>query len=375
MGSYSDTCVVILAAGHAIRLRPLSNRVPKPMIDIQGTPIITKIINNFIELGCEQFCVLIGYKEDIIKEEISHIKKIKVDFVEQKEPNGMADALLLCLDYLKSKYKNLVKKIFVTAADIVFSKQELSKMYELLKNTKADAVLSLMKSKDEKIAEGHGNVKISPKSDLSKEFDAQIGLEITDIIEKPKKEQILSDYYSLPLYLFSDKIHEYLKAVKKSVRGEKELQDAIKILIKNNDKIVGINVIKSIVTIENVGKYHLTFLKDIIKMNNRFFANSSIDGYDGDYPTFIEPITLKLNVRIGDTALLGPNVIVNKNCEIGAFTELANTILYEGVIVGKHCKLNWCIVDKNVKLSESFQANNCFISKNDKNEIEITNFQ
>ncbi len=373
MGNYSDTCVIILAAGHATRLRPLSYKVPKPLIDIQGTPLITKIINNFMELGFEQFCVLIGYKEESIKEELSRLKKIKVDFVEQKEPNGMADALLLCLDYLIVKYKNTVKKIFVSAADVVFSTQELSKMNDLFKNSKADAVLSLMKSKDEKVAEGHGNVKISTESDLAKEYDTQIGLKIIDVIEKPKKEQILSEYYSLPLYLFNTKIQNCLKNVKKSVRGEKELQDAIRILIKNGDKVVGINIIKSLVTIENVGKYHLTFLKDIIKMNNRFFANSNTDGYSSDY-TLIEPFNIKPGVKIGDTALLGPNIIINKNCEIGVFSELANSILYEGASIGKYCKLNWCIVDKGVKLSDNFQAKNCFIAKNDKAELEITNF-
>ncbi|MFX0005087.1 MAG: hypothetical protein ACFFAV_00005, partial [Candidatus Hermodarchaeota archaeon] len=36
-------------------------------------------------------------------------------------------------------------------------------------------------------------------------------------------------------------------------------------------------------------------------------THSKIDTYIGDYPTFIEPVYLEDNVKIGDDVLLGPN--------------------------------------------------------------------
>lgn len=373
MSTISDTYVIILAAGYATRLKPLSNRIPKPLIEVQGTPIITRIISSFKDAGFKKFCVLIGYKEEVIKKEVSKIHDIEVDFVEQKEISGMADAVLLCLTYLKEKIKSRIVSVFVTAADIIFSKKELNDIFSLFKNAKADIVLSLMKSIDIKIAEGHGNVKISEDSNLSKDSDIKQGLKITDIIEKPKKEQILSEYYSLPLYLFNQKIISYLGQVKKSERGERELQDAIKLAITSGDSVRGINIINSLINHENVGKYHLTYLKDILKMNARFLSGLKVDGYIGDYPTFLEPVFLKPGVEIGDTVLIGPNVVIDKGCKIGNFAEISNAVLYQNCVIGKKVKLTRCIVDENINLPENFQANECFITKNEKNNLDLIN--
>ena len=101
----SKTYVIILAAGNATRLRPLSNRVPKPLIDIFGKPIVIRIIESFKKAGFSDFCVLFGYKGELIKQEISKIEDINVEFIEQKELIGMADAILLCTTFLNSKYK------------------------------------------------------------------------------------------------------------------------------------------------------------------------------------------------------------------------------------------------------------------------------
>ena len=131
-------------------------------------------------------------------------------------------------------------------------------------------ILSILKSNDINIARGHGNVKTAESSDLAMDSDYNQGIQIIDIIEKPKVHQILSDYYSMPLYLVNQKIIKYLKKVRVSERGEKEFQDAIKNAIAQGENIRGIRIIKNLITISNIGKFHLTNLEDIIKMNNRF---------------------------------------------------------------------------------------------------------
>ncbi|HDZ17970.1 MAG TPA: nucleotidyl transferase, partial [archaeon] len=42
-----ETYVIILAAGYAKRLMPLSKRIPKPLLDINGKTLIFRIISNF----------------------------------------------------------------------------------------------------------------------------------------------------------------------------------------------------------------------------------------------------------------------------------------------------------------------------------------
>jgi len=269
MPSSINTYVIILAAGKATRLRPLTNTIPKPLIKINGIPIISRIIHTFKEAGFINFIILVGYKQQAIKTELLKIQDIELEFIKQPNLLGMADGLLLCLNQFNEKKQNLFN-FFITAADVVFSKQKINQMFSLYKNANADIILGLMKSKDKRIASGHGNVKISKDSKLIRDSDIKHGLKIVDIVEKPEENQILSEYYSLPFYIFNQKIISYLEKVDFSLRGEKEMQDSIKASIQKGDIVRGINIIDHDITIENIGSYHLTFMEDIIKMDKRF---------------------------------------------------------------------------------------------------------
>jgi len=345
-----STYIIILAAGKATRLKPLSYKVPKPLIEIGGKTLISRIISTFDEAGFKKFVILIGYKGDYIRKEVQNKENLEIDFVYQSVQKGMADGLELALKYLLEKEKAF-ENFFLSAADVVFSKNEIIQMYKLFKNSSADMVLSLMKSNDLNIAKGHANVKISKSSHTINDTDIKHGLKINDIIEKPGVSQILSNYYSLPLYLFNKKILSYLGDIPLSSRREKELQDAIKNSIKNQENVRGINIVKENITEENVGSYHLTNLKDIIKMNLRF----------------ISPET-KLKSKAFS------NVIIGKNCKIGYKSKLSNTVLFDNVIIGEWSSLNWCIVDENIELSEKFKESNSFITKNEDNELDIIKF-
>ena len=261
--------VIILAAGKATRLRPLSNQIPKPLININGIPMITRIVSNFKQAGFSKFIVLVGYKQELIRAELLKVQDIELQFIEQVSQVGSADALLLSLDKF-SNIKSSVLSFFVTAADIIFFKKEIDLMYSLYRNSNADIILSLMKSKDKDIARGHGNVKVLEDSDLTQDSNSKRGLDIVDIIEKPRIDQILSNYYSLPLYIFNQSIIKNLTDVDISTRGEKEIQEAIKKSILNGYRVKGIKIIDPDVTNENAGRYHITYLSDIEKMNERF---------------------------------------------------------------------------------------------------------
>ena len=269
MQNTNNAYVVILAAGKATRLQPFSSQIPKPLIKVNGISIITRIISNFKQAGFNKFIALVGYKQALVRAELLKIQDIELQIIEQVKQVGSADALSLCLDQFRD-VKSPRLTFFVTAADIIFFKKEINLMFCLYLNSKADIILSLMKSKDKDIARGHGNVKILKNSDLSKDSNVNSGLDILDIIEKPKIEQILSDYYSLPFYIFNQSIIKNLTDINISIRGEKEIQDAIKKSIINGSRVKGIKIINHDVTSDYIGSYHITYLADIEKMNKRF---------------------------------------------------------------------------------------------------------
>jgi NDP-sugar pyrophosphorylase family protein len=375
MHSKRNFYVIILAAGIATRLRPLSNRIPKPLIEINGETLLSRVISNFTEAGFNKFIVVVGYKKELIKKLIVVHDNLDILYIEQETPSGMAEAIGLAIKKIdKSGQKNVITHYFITAADILISKDKIFKMYLLSQKFKSDMVLSLMRSKDINIAKGHGNVAISKESDLSYESTFQKILRITDIIEKPEPNQILSKYYSLPLYLVNRKIVDYLTSVKFSKRGEKEFQDALKAGISQGDLVHGFNFINEMISIDNIGQYHLTNLRDIILMNKRYMKSNSIAPVNGNFPKVIDPITIKEDTMIGKDVVVGPYVLIGKSCKIEGSCKLSNVITCDGVTIKKRSTLEWCLIDKDVVLPENFKAKNCFIAKNEKKGFEIINF-
>jgi dTDP-glucose pyrophosphorylase len=63
---------------------------------------------------------------------------------------------------------------------------------------------------------------------------------VTRIIEKPKREEILSPYAASILFILSPSIWKYLPQVKPSTRGEIEMQSAIDRMIQDGIKAYGL---------------------------------------------------------------------------------------------------------------------------------------
>ncbi len=60
--------VVILAGGFGTRLSEFTDKIPKPMVDIDGIPMIEHIMNHYSNFGFNEFILCLGYKQNIIKE-------------------------------------------------------------------------------------------------------------------------------------------------------------------------------------------------------------------------------------------------------------------------------------------------------------------
>lgn len=96
---------VIIAGGKGTRLKKYLNNIPKPMVEIDGLPLIHRQINQIIKYGYTKVSVLVSYKSEIIKDYLSrHIAKdISVEFYEDKEPLGTAGSLLKIVDRLSEQ--------------------------------------------------------------------------------------------------------------------------------------------------------------------------------------------------------------------------------------------------------------------------------
>ena len=76
---------VILAGGQGERLRPLTNELPKPMVNIKNYPFLDYLINSLINIKIKKILILVGYKGEKIIERYSNMKNIIIEFSKSDE--------------------------------------------------------------------------------------------------------------------------------------------------------------------------------------------------------------------------------------------------------------------------------------------------
>lgn len=112
--SNRNNIVVLMAGGMGMRLRPLTEDCPKPMLPLGGKPMLRHIIDNFINIGYHRFVISVNYRREVIKNYFGNGAWLDCDiqYLEEDQPLGTAGALSL----LPSRPE---KPFFVMNADLM----------------------------------------------------------------------------------------------------------------------------------------------------------------------------------------------------------------------------------------------------------------
>tara|TARA_B100000029_G_scaffold516320_1_gene628660 strand:- start:2939 stop:3676 length:738 start_codon:yes stop_codon:yes gene_type:complete len=210
---------IILAAGVGRRLQPLTEIIPKPMLPINGNPIIKQTLKLLSEHNISQIMVVTGYQQRKLRNFIDSVNcyNLEIEYIDQREARGTGDALL--------KAKNFIDtRVIILAADTLFSAEHIIGMHEFHEEKGSDATLCLKRVSHDLISRT-SSVKLTDTG------------RITEIIEKPKKQQAPSNLAAALLHIYEPIVVDYLNKISISDRGEYELTDAIKMMI-NDDKLV-----------------------------------------------------------------------------------------------------------------------------------------
>ncbi|MCL5996369.1 MAG: sugar phosphate nucleotidyltransferase [Chloroflexi bacterium] len=94
--------VIIPLAGFGTRLRPHTYSKPKPLINVAGKPVLGHILDKLIGNDLQDVVFVVGYLGEQIEQYVkSSYPGIKGHYVEQKELNGQAPAILLARELVQ----------------------------------------------------------------------------------------------------------------------------------------------------------------------------------------------------------------------------------------------------------------------------------
>lgn len=92
-----DNWVVIMAGGMGTRLRPLTDNLPKPLVEVGNKPIMETILDTLISKGFHKFFVSVNYMSAMIKDYFGDgsSRGVEIRYLEEKQRLGSAGALSL----------------------------------------------------------------------------------------------------------------------------------------------------------------------------------------------------------------------------------------------------------------------------------------
>ncbi len=90
---------MVLAAGRGTRLRPLTDRLPKPLVEIGGSTLLDQAIDRLALAGVERVVVNVHYKAEMIAAHLARRTSPRIEISRESEPletgGGVARALPL----------------------------------------------------------------------------------------------------------------------------------------------------------------------------------------------------------------------------------------------------------------------------------------
>ncbi|MBU0456807.1 MAG: sugar phosphate nucleotidyltransferase [Nanoarchaeota archaeon] len=203
---------IILAAGKGTRMLPLTENVPKVLVEVNRKPFLYYVIENLKKAGFDEFGIIVGYLKEKIAEFIES-NGINATLIEQKEQLGTGHAVMQAKDFCNDE------NFIVLGGDNLFSEDDLIMMNN---NDEFNYIFGKEISGD---LSKYG-ILITKNNKLIK------------IVEKPTS--FVGNMVNIGLYKFTPDIWDALDKISLSERGEYELTDAISILAREGK----VNVLK-----------------------------------------------------------------------------------------------------------------------------------
>lgn len=167
---------IILAAGLAKRLRPLTDTTPKCLLEVNGKNLLHRTIDNVIANGITNFVFVTGYREDMIKNYLKeNFPELNIQFISNHDfaNNNNSYSLWMTKDFI-------TEDIILLDSDILFDKGIIKELLDS-KHENCLAVNFETELDEEQIKvvldDNKKILEISKVTDLKKSAGESIGIE------------------------------------------------------------------------------------------------------------------------------------------------------------------------------------------------------
>jgi glucose-1-phosphate thymidylyltransferase len=296
---------VILAAGKGTRLHPLTLTRTKAMVPVLGRPLVGRVLETLLPAGISEL-ILVVSPQDAALRDYAAATGLPVHRVVQQERLGMAQALALAAPWIQGPF-------VLSACDNLTSARHVAELVAAQRRHQAAAALSLMPV---------------PLAEVSK-----TGVVVWDdpwvrrIVEKPQPEEAPSTLASLPLYVFTPDLLDYLPQVQPSPRGEYELQDAIQMLIDRGGRVTGVFAPE---------RRQVTNAADLLTLNLFYLdqdpAQVTVEpgAQVAERARLVAPVYVGAGSCVAPGATVGPRAYLEGDCTVGAGATVRAAVVLRG---------------------------------------------
>ena len=184
LGTYRPEKAVILVGGKGTRLRPITYKIPKCMMEIQGKTVTEHLFDLLKKYGIRDVILSVGYMKEKVKDFYEDGSKfgVNITYVEENEPLGTAGPLKLAREHLNDSF-------IVTNGDEL-KNLNIPRMFRLHKRKDALATIALTTVTD---PSQYGVARLS-------------GSRILEFVEKPKAEDAPSNLINAGFYIMEPEV-------------------------------------------------------------------------------------------------------------------------------------------------------------------------
>lgn len=208
---------LILSGGAGTRLRPITHTSAKQLVPVANKPILFFGIEAMAEAGIEEIGIIVGDTADEIRAAVGDGSQfgVNVTYLPQDAPLGLAHCVLIAREFLGGDD-------FVMYLGDNLLRQGIKEFVDAFEadTDRATAQILLAKVPD---PQRFGVAEIDENG------------EVVRLVEKPDNPP--SDLALVGVYLFDPTIHDAVRAIEPSARGELEITDAIQWLIDQGKRV------------------------------------------------------------------------------------------------------------------------------------------